>query len=184
MRRPSYRSSQGVGDLTYISELISESKLGETGKLFIVHPQGQFVSHSRLMELLKKGTSKVPYFEKIQPREAYTGVYKDYTGNEVLGSWKWIPSLRCYLIAEQETKEAFYEINLLVKNAIIIFIISTIFILGISYWVIGSATAPIKRLSEAVASIRGGSFWENRFDQERRMKSANWSSVLTSWPRN
>jgi two-component system NtrC family sensor kinase len=144
--------------LTYISDLISESKLGETGKFFIVHPQGQFVLHSRLMELLRDGTAKVSYFEKIRPREVYTGVYKDYTGNEVLGSWKWIPGLRCYLIAEQKTNEAFLEINLLVKNATIIFIISTIFILRISYWVIGSATAPIKRLSEAVVLFANGQF--------------------------
>ena len=141
-----------------ISELIAESKLGETGEFFIVHPQGQIVLHSRLTELLRDGTAKVFYFEKIGPRKVYTGVYRDYTSNEVLGSWKWIPGLRCYLIAEQETKEAFLKINLLVKNATIIFIISTIFILRISYWVIGSATAPIKRLSEAVASFAKGQF--------------------------
>ncbi len=145
-------------DLTYISELISESKLGETGKLFIVNPQGEFVVFSRLMELLKRGTVKVPNFEKIQFQPAYTGVYMDYAGNEVLGSWKWIPTLRCYLIAEQDTKEAFYEIDLLVKKAFFIFIISIGFILGISYWVIGRVTDPIKRLSETVASFGDGHF--------------------------
>jgi two-component system NtrC family sensor kinase len=143
--------------LTYIYELISESKLGATGKLFIVHPQGQFVLHSRLMELLREGTAKVSYFEKMQPGEAYTGVYTD---NEVLGSWKWIPGLRCYLIAEQETQEAFLEINVLIKNATIIFLISAFFILRISYWVIGNATAPIKRLSEAVVLFSKGQFGE------------------------
>jgi two-component system NtrC family sensor kinase len=146
--------------LTYIYELISESKLGATGKLFIVHPQGQFVLHSRLMELLREGTAKVSYFEKMQPGEAYTGVYRDYTDNEVLGSWKWIPGLRCYLIAEQETQEAFLEINVLIKNATIIFLISAFFILRISYWVIGNATAPIKRLSEAVVLFSKGQFGE------------------------
>jgi two-component system NtrC family sensor kinase len=144
--------------LTYIYELISESKLGATGKLFIVHPQGQFVLHSRLTELLREGTAKVSYFEKKQPGEASTGIYRDYTGNEVLGSWKWIPGLRCYLIAEQETQEAFLEINVLIKNATIIFLISTFFILRISYWVIGNATAPIKRLSEAVVLFANGQF--------------------------
>ena len=144
--------------LTYIHELISESKLGATGKFFIVHPQGQFVLHSRLIELLREGTAKVSYFEKIPPEEAYTGVYRDYNGNEVLGSWKWIPGIRCYLIAEQETHEAFMEINVLVKNATIIFIVSTFFIFRISYWVIGNVTAPIKRLSEAVALFAKGQF--------------------------
>jgi signal transduction histidine kinase len=145
-------------DLTYISELISESKLGETGKLFIVDLQGEFVIHSRLTDLLKQGPSRVPYFEKIQFEPTYTGVYKDYTGNEVLGSWKWIPNLRCYLIAEQETEEAFYEIDLLVKKAFIIFIISTLLILGLSYWVIGRVTSPIKDLSETVDLFANGHF--------------------------
>jgi len=145
-------------DLTYISELISESKLGETGELFIVNPQGEFVLHHRLIELFKKGTSKVPYFKKSQFEPTYTGVYKNYTGNVVLGSWKWIPNLRCYLIAEQDTEEAFYQIDLLVKKAFIIFIISTLFILGISYWVIGRVTSPVKHLSETVTSFANGHF--------------------------
>ena len=145
-------------DLTYISELISESKLGETGELFIVNSQGEFVLHKGLIELLKKGRLKVPYFEKIQGQPTYTGVYTDYTGNEVLGSWKSISSLRCYLIAEQDTKEAFYQIDLLVKKALIIFIISTLLILGISYWVIGRVTDPIKRLSETVDLFANGHF--------------------------
>ncbi len=145
-------------DMTYISELISESKLGETGKLFIVNPQGEFVVFNRLIELLKKGKTKISYLDKIQPRPTYTGVYTDYLGNEVLGSWKWIPNFNCYLIAEQDTKEAFYEIDFLVKKAFIIFIISIGFILGISYWVIGRVTDPIKCLSEAVTSFGDGHF--------------------------
>ena len=144
--------------LTYISELISESKLGETGRFFIVHPQGTFFLHSRLAELLGEGPAKVSYFDNIRPKEVYTGVYQNYRGHEVLGSWKLIPGLRGYLIAEQKTDEAFLETNLLVKNATIIFLISTFFILRISYWVIGSATAPIKRLSEAVAKFAEGQF--------------------------
>ncbi len=145
-------------DLTYISELISESKLGKTGELFIVNPQGEFVLHNKLIELLKKEISKVPYFEKSQFEPTNTWVYKDYTGDEVLGSWKWIPNLQCYLIAEQDTREAFYQIDLLVKKAFIIFIIATLVILGISYWVIGRATGPIKRLSETVATFADGHF--------------------------
>jgi two-component system NtrC family sensor kinase len=146
-------------DLTYISELISESKLGVTGELFVVNPHGEILLHNRLKELLKKGAPKVPYFfEKIHFKPNYTGVYKGYSGSEVLGSWKWIPNLRCYLIAEQDTKEAFYEIDLLARKAFIIFIVSIVLILGISYWVIGRATGPIKSLSETVVSFANGHF--------------------------
>jgi two-component system, NtrC family, sensor kinase len=144
--------------LTYVSELIAESQLGETGEFFIVNPQGEFALFKKSGELLKQGISRVPYFDKIPPRPTTTGVYTDYTGNEVLGSWKWIPSLRCYLIAEQDTKESFLEIALLVKKAFIIFLVSTFFILGISYWVVVRVTGPIKHLSEAVTSFADGHF--------------------------
>ncbi|MFB3885232.1 MAG: ATP-binding protein [Thermodesulfobacteriota bacterium] len=144
--------------LDYISQLISESQLGETGEFFIVNPQGEFVVFKSLTELLEKGVSKAPYFEKIPFQPTYTGVYTDYTGNEVLGSWKWIPTLTCYLIAEQDTKEAFYDIDLLVKKAFFTFIVSIVLILGISYWVIGRATDPIKHLSETVTTFADGHF--------------------------
>jgi two-component system NtrC family sensor kinase len=147
-----------LAGLTYISDLISESKLGGTGELFIVNPRGEIVLHPKLVNLMRERRSRVPYFETRRPEPTFTGVYQDYTGNDVLGSWKWIPSLRCYLIAEQDTREAFYEIDLLVKKAILIFIISTVLILGISYAVIGRATGPIKRLSETVALFAEGHF--------------------------
>jgi len=145
-------------DTTYVSELISEAKLGETGELFLVDSQGRFVIQKLLKELSKKGVLKVPYFENKQFKPTYTAIYRDYKGNEVLGSWRWIPSLQCYLIAEQDAKEAFYQTNLLVKRASIIFIISTFLILVISYWVIGTVTNPIKLLSEIVVSFTGGQF--------------------------
>jgi two-component system NtrC family sensor kinase len=145
-------------DLTYISDLISESQLGEKGELFIVNPDGEFVLFKKSADLVKKGITKIPYFEKVRPPPTYTGVYKDYTGNEALGSWKWIPSLRCYLIAEQDTKEAFFQIALLTKKAFGILIISTLLILGISYWVVARVTSPIKHLSQAVTSLAEGHF--------------------------
>ena len=144
--------------LTFISELISESNLGETGKFYVVDTKGNFVLHSGIAELVQKGITRVPYFEKSRPTEVYTAVYDDYMGNKVLGSWKWIPSLRCYLIGEQDTKEAFRDIEHLVNSAMIIFIASTLLIVGISYGVMGRTTGPIKRLSEMVTSFANGHF--------------------------
>ena len=145
-------------DMSYISDLISEAKLGETGELYLVDQQGGFVLHKEAKQLSDQGISKVPYFESPSERTTYTAVYRDYRGNEVLGSWKWIPGLQCYLIAEQDTKEAFYQTGLLVKKAFITFVISALLILGISYWAIGTVTNPIKDLSNAVTSLAGGDF--------------------------
>jgi two-component system, NtrC family, sensor kinase len=145
-------------DLAYVSELISESKLGRTGELFIVNPRGEFILRKGLPDLLKKGLTQVPYFEKNFPRPNPTGVYKDDMGNEVVGSWKWISNLRCYLIAEQDTAEAFHDIDLLVRKALIILAISALLIFGVSYGVIGRVIRPIRGLSEAVDEFADGRF--------------------------
>jgi len=145
-------------DLGYVSRLISEAKLGETGELYLVDHQGRFVLHKRAKQLSDQGISKIPYFESPSERTTYTAVYKDYRGNEVLGSWRWIPGLQCYLIAEQDAKEAFYQTGLLVKKAFITFVVSALLILGISYWAIRTVTNPIKDLSKAVTSLTGGNF--------------------------
>jgi two-component system, NtrC family, sensor kinase len=161
-----HRSGTAIGvlrelvNLTYISELISEAKLGETGELYLIDPEGNFVLHRDLKELSNKTILKVPYFESPQVKRSYTGTYADYRGNEVLGSWRWIPGLQCFLISEQDAKEAFYQTGLLVKKASIIFVISTLLILGLSYWTIGAVTNPIKALSKAVTSLAGGHFNE------------------------
>lgn len=161
-----HRSGTAIGvlrelvNLTYISELISEAKLGETGELYLIDPEGNFVLHRDLKELSNKTIFKVPYFESPQVKRSYTGTYADYRGNQVLGSWRWIPGLQCFLISEQDAKEAFYQTGLLVKKASIIFVISTLLILGLSYWTIGAVTNPIKALSKAVTSLAGGHFNE------------------------
>ena len=160
------RSGTAIGvlrelvDLTYISKLISEAKLGETGELYLVDPTGNFVLHRDLKELSSKNISKVPYFDSPQVKRSYTGTYGDYRGNEVLGSWRWIPSLQCFLISEQDAKEAFSQTNLLVRRALIVFVISGLLILAISYWTIGAVTNPIQALSKAVTSVAGGHFNE------------------------
>ena len=145
-------------DLAYVSELISESNLGRTGELFIVNPQGELILRMGLPELVRKGLAKVPYFEKDFPRPNPTGVYRDELGNEVLGSWKWITNLQCYLIAEQDTAEAFHDIDLLVRKAMLILAVSAVVIFGISYWVIGRVIVPIRDLSEAVDEFAEGRF--------------------------
>jgi two-component system, NtrC family, sensor kinase len=145
-------------DLTYVSELISESKLGKTGKLFVVNSRGEAALHNKLKEFLAQGTSTLSSFKKGPPVSIGASVYRDYAGNEVVGSWKWIPGLRSYLVAEQNTEEAFDEINHLAKKAILVFIISSSLILALSYSVIGRATDPIKRLSSSVAAFAEGHF--------------------------
>ncbi len=160
-------------DMTYISDLISEAKLGKTGGLFLADVQGKFILHKMLKELQEKGIPGVPYFKGPPDKEIQTGIYRGYQGNEVLGSWKWIPTLESYLVAEQDAKEAFHQINLLVNRASIIFIISTLLILGLSYWVIGTITKPIELLGKTVTSIAGGNFEKtlatNRKDEIGRL---------------
>ena len=146
-------------DLAYISDLIAESKLGETGQFYMVTAQGEIVLHNRLAELLKKGAPRrVPVFEKVPPQPTFTAVYKNPAGKEVLGSWKQIPSIGCYLVAEQDVEEAFAQVDGMLKMAVFLFFLSCLLILIISFWVIGRVTGPIQGLNETITTFANGHF--------------------------
>lgn len=145
-------------DLSYVSGLIAEPHLGETGELFLVNRHGGLVLHRRPGELGKNGKSMFSDLEANGFRPTFTGVYENRDGNRVLGSRKWIQSLQCYLVAEQNTAEAFRQTTVLTQTALLIFAFSSLVIFCISYWVLGRATGPIKRLSETVASFADGHF--------------------------
>ena len=147
-------------EMDYIARLLFESHFGETGKLFLANLRGEILLHERLPELAANGVSRVPYFEKVSFQPTYTAVYVDHQGNKVLGSWKWIQGFQCYLIAEQDVQEAFEQIHVLTRRALLIFAISTFVILFVAYWAIGTVTQPIKLLSEKVASFAEGQFQE------------------------
>ena len=147
-------------EMDYIARLLFESHFGKTGKLFLANLRGEILLHERLSELTARGLSRVPYFEKFLFKPTYTAVYTDPEGNEVLGSWKWIQGFQCYLIAEQDVKEAFQQIQVLTHRALLIFAVSTLVILLVAYWAIGTVTRPIKLLSETVASFAEGQFQE------------------------
>jgi two-component system NtrC family sensor kinase len=145
-------------DLGYVSQLIAEAKLGKTGELYVVDREGKFILHKVLKELSSRKIFKVPYFEDSSKEPTRTAVYRDYKGNEVLGAWKWIPTLQCYLIAEQDAKEAFYQTHRLIKRASIIFAVSALLIFALSYLAIKTVTHPIRVLSEAVTALARGDF--------------------------
>jgi signal transduction histidine kinase len=147
-------------EMDYIARLLFESHFGKTGKLFLANLRGEILLHERLSELTARGLSRVSYFEKFLFKPTYTAVYTDPQGNEVLGSWKWIQGFQCYLIAEQDVKEAFQQIQVLTHRALLIFAVSTLVILLVAYWAIGTVTRPIKLLSETVASFADGQFQE------------------------
>ena len=147
-----------VVDMAYVFGLISEAKLGETGELYLVDRDGNFILHKGLEELLRKGMPGVSSIRGTEAEFTHTAIYEDYRGNDVLGSWRWIPGLQCYLVAEQDVKEAFYQIDVLVRRASLIFAVSTLLILGLSFWAVGTVTNPVQALSEAVMSFSEGNF--------------------------
>ncbi len=145
-------------EMDYVAELIFEPHLGKTGKLLLANLRGEILLHERPSELIRSGISRVPYFEKFSFTPTRTAVYEDPQGNEVLGAWKWVRGLQCYLIAEQDTQEAFQPIRQLTERALILFAISTFGILVVAYWAVGTVTQPIQQLSSTVESFAAGNF--------------------------
>jgi len=144
--------------MDYVAQLIVEAHLGKTGKLFLANRKGEILLQGKRSEIPPQEIQRVRYFEKFSFQPTHTAVYQGYEGNEVLGSWKWIPGLHCFLIAEQEATEAFQQIRRLTGQALLILLISIGAIFVIAYWAIRSVTHPIELLNEAVASFGEGQF--------------------------
>jgi two-component system, NtrC family, sensor kinase len=149
-----------IVEMDYIAKLILESRFGKTGRLFLTDFSGNIIIHEQLPQLAARGISRVSYFDRDSLKSSHNALYIGFEGNEVLGAWKRIEGIQCYLIAEQDVKEAFHQTSILIRGALLIFILSTLMIVFIAYWVSGTLTRPIKLLSEKVASFAEGNFQE------------------------
>lgn len=99
----------GRADLGSLNAIMLErTGLGETGETYLVG------SNRRLLTSLRVGTRAAPdtyilsdgAYDVTTRQESGAGTYEGHSGAPVVGVFRWIPSLRVALLAEQEEAEA------------------------------------------------------------------------------
>ncbi len=115
--------------LDAINKLMRDIEIGKTGESYLVNKEGYFLTESKFeadYTLKKKISTKGT--QECNKGKSGVGEYIDYRDKKVLGAYFFIPEMEWSLMVEQDSSEAFQEIQHL-KN--IIFVIGSITIIVI-----------------------------------------------------
>lgn len=114
-----------------ISEELGSLRIGSSGEVYLVNGEGQLLTlppkadEEMGLEILGEplGTEGV---RRIASGESGVAEYRNYAGEEVLGSYAWIPEMGWALIVEEEAGLAFNQLGALRISVILIVVALTI----------------------------------------------------------
>jgi signal transduction histidine kinase/HAMP domain-containing protein len=148
----------GCLDLTVLDQIMTEpTKLGETGEIYLVIPDGQSIPDlatgndaSLTMSLHSQG------IDAALAGHSGSGLYDNYAGQPVIGAYRWLPELRAALLAEQAQAEAFASeealATMLVGSTLAVALFTTL----LAAVVTRQITRPIVRLTMNAVKIANG----------------------------
>jgi PAS domain S-box-containing protein len=152
-------SSDAINNIMY--EHNPHNGLGESGETYLVGDDGFMKSTSRFQDnslmVIKVKTEGV---ERAFNNNPGVDIFDDYRGIKVLSSYSAleIKGLNWVILAEIDFKEAMLPILNIRNSILIIALIISIFIFGISYLISTKITLPIKNLKNASIEIGKGLF--------------------------
>ncbi len=153
--------------MTYISSLMSASALGDTGEAYLINSEGFMITPSRYVEKLitdqriKTMAELELQIDTVASKQALAGnkglsTYSGYMGEEVIGSYNWLPEQQWGIIVEQSSSEAFSEVNRLQNILIIAVLIAGVLVLGIAYYYSGLISKPIVNMAKVAEEMALG----------------------------
>jgi methyl-accepting chemotaxis protein len=145
----------GAIQMTYISDLLKNGWIGTTGDTYLINQQGVMITPSRFTDkfikegLVKERTELELKVDSLASREILAGrdgasEYKNFHGDEVIGSYTRIESRGWGLIMEQDISEGLAMVTM-IRNVLIFGIL----ILAVLVTLIGFLFA--RRLSSPIA---------------------------------
>ncbi len=148
-------STQGLTQV-----LAGRTGLGNSGKAYLLSPSLALLhvgADASVTDLNAASLQHLPGIRAaLEDRSDNTGIYQDYLGQRVLGTYHWLPDLQMVLAVEQSLSEAFSGIvqGLLVNLGITL--VAAASAVGVSFLVTRSITQPLVSLVETTAQIADG----------------------------
>lgn len=122
--------------------------LGETGETYLVGKEGKIISESRFLD--RSETTKRAFdtfgIRSVLQEKRGTAVYVNYTGQEVLGSYLWLPRYEWGVLAEMGTEEILWPLKWIKAAGII----SAILVCGICFLMAYGAS---RRIAEPIIAV-------------------------------
>ena len=152
-------------NLKFIWDVVSEIKVGKSGKAYVVDSRGILVAHPDISLVLKK-TSLSPLLQiqkalkaSTQPGkldQAEVTIARDIQGNRVLSTYLPIRTLGWLVFVEQPLGEAFAPLRFSILRTAWLLVGGLLASVLASLFLAQKMVAPIKVLHEGAARIAGG----------------------------
>ena len=157
----------GVIQTNYLTSLLEELYLGDSGEAYLINQDGYFITASRFTEelknegLIEERAELELYVDTFGSQQALAGIqgvsqYNDYRGFEVLGAYDSLDLTGWGLLVEQDVEEVFGGINQ-VRNQInyaLIFII--LVVVGFALYFSANLAKPLVIMAGALQGLAVG----------------------------
>ncbi len=129
--------------------LIEGIDIGKSGEIFLVNNKGELIFHKDRSKILHENINNNLAVKEVIYEKRGVGDYINYKGENVLGSYYWLPLYRWGLVVEKNKDEAYTDVETLGRQtaAISLFAVFCVFLLAIVF---------SKRLTEPIESLKNG----------------------------
>lgn len=144
--------------LENLYRIIEKIDIGRSGEVFIVNQDGDIIFHKNRSRILQENINNNFAVKEVTYEKNGINEYVNYKGENVLGSYYWLPLYRWGLIAEKNIDEAYVGVLVLGKVMIAISLFAVMGVVFLALVISGNITRPIKSLEEGALGLPHGNF--------------------------
>jgi len=148
-----------------LKDILNEhTGLGNTGKAYLVDADHAVLAGSSLPPAAPDGDSTAPPVsidalgveETLDSQTSASGLYRDYRGVRVLGTYRWLPKWGVLLATEQDLSEGLYAVRGIIAVNLAIGVATVILAVVSALFVARSIADPLTGLAETATDIAAG----------------------------
>ncbi len=138
--------------------VIENIDIGKLGEVFIVNNKGELIFNKNRSKILLENINNNFAVKEVTYEKRGVGEYTNYKGEEVLGSYYWLPLYRWGLIVEKNKEEAYAEVLSLGRLIVGISSIAVFCVILLAFSISKRLTKPIDSLKNGAQSLVSGHF--------------------------
>jgi signal transduction histidine kinase len=156
--------------------MVERIGLGETGETYLVNGDGEIITESLFVNGSPQDQSlNTGGTHTALNREGGTAIYQNHMGQEVLGSYLWLPRYEWAILAEVQTDEILRPLSWIKSMGILTALVVTGICLVMAYVVSRRVSMPIIHIANAAQEMAAG-----RLEQQIPFSSKDEVGVLAS----
>ncbi|NJD52809.1 MAG: HAMP domain-containing protein [Candidatus Methanoperedens sp.] len=144
--------------LENLYRIIEQIDIGKSGEVFIVNQKGDIIFHKNQSLILLNNINNNFAVREVTYEKNGIKEYVNYKGEDVLGSYYWLPLYRWGLITEKNIDEAYAGTLILGQEMVGISILAVMGVILLALVVSNNITRPVKSLEDGALGLLHGNF--------------------------